>query len=198
MIIPQARYFLNRIRGLFRSRSKFQRSTKLTGTTTADLHLWHDFLHQARKMVSMNLLTTQRPTHILFLDACPGGLAGYSITTGEAWCFQIDPSQTHPKVSNKLLEFIGAMVQIWLTSGFNPTCNCHSCLLAWTNSSSGAGWLHKSSFDEHDELRRRRPLSPLRSLHPTTRISHPLPLSRTVPRNFRIALLPNEISSWIS
>ena len=39
MIIPQARYFLNRIRGLLQRRSNFQKSAKITETTTSDLHL---------------------------------------------------------------------------------------------------------------------------------------------------------------
>ena len=151
MIIPHARYFLNRIRGLLHRRARFQKVAKLTASTTADLHLWLSFLTQARSMISMNLLTTRRPTHILFSDACPGGLGGYSITTGQAWRHKINPSTTNPKVSNNLLEFIGSVVQIWLTVGFDPTCQPHSCLLAWTDSSSGAGWLHKSNFDEHDE-----------------------------------------------
>ena len=58
MIIPHARYFLNRLRGLLLRRLKFQKCATLTTSTTADLHLWLDFLQQAHGMISMNLLST--------------------------------------------------------------------------------------------------------------------------------------------
>ena len=133
---------------------------KLTASTTADLHLWLHFLTQANEGISMNLMSVRRPTHMLFSDACPGGLGGYSVTIGLAWQFNLAGLNIDPRVSNNLLEIIGAVVQIWFTIAFDPDCPPLSCLLAWTDNSSGAGWLHKSNFDEpgdrlHDAIARK-------------------------------------------
>jgi len=97
---------------------------------------------------------------MLFSDACPGGLGGYSVTIGLAWQFNLAGLNIDPRVSNNLLEIIGAVVQIWFTIAFDPDCPPLSCLLAWTDNSSGAGWLHKSNFDErgdrlHDAIARK-------------------------------------------
>ena len=85
MIIPQARYFMNRLRGLLKGQPEVCPMIQLTASTTADLHLWLRFLTQAKEGISMKLMTVRRPSHMLFSDACPGGLGGYSVTTGLVW-----------------------------------------------------------------------------------------------------------------
>ena len=57
MIIPQARYFMNRLRGLLKGKPEVCPLIKLTASTTADLHLWLRFLTQAKEGISMNLMT---------------------------------------------------------------------------------------------------------------------------------------------
>ena len=150
-IIPQSQYFLNRIRGLLLGKSEFRKHISLTESTTADLRLWLRFLQKANEGTNLNLLAIRRPSHILFSDACPGGLGGYSLSTGLAWQLNLSDTDFHPSVSNNLLEFIGAIAQIWFTVAFDPNCPPLSCLLAWTDNSSGAGWLHRSNFAEHSE-----------------------------------------------
>ena len=148
-IIPHSCYFLNRIRGRKKGKRHFQ-FVKLTKTTTADIRLWLLFLAKARDGISINLLTTRQPTHILFSNSFPGGLSGYSITSGKCWQLELDPSRVDPEISNNLLEFIAAVVQVWITVKFDSTdCPPLSCILAWTDSSSSASWLHKSNFDEN-------------------------------------------------
>ena len=158
-IIPHSCYFMNRLRNLKKNRRHYQ-VVKLTTTTTADLHLWIRFLTRARDGININLLTTRQPTHILFSDSFPGGLGGYSITSGKAWQLELDPSEFDATVSNNLLEYIAAVVQVWLTVQFDADCPALSCILAWTDSSSGASWLHKSNFDDitdplHDTVARK-------------------------------------------
>ena len=151
MIIPQSQYFLNRIRGLLEGKSEHRKHIKLTKSTSADLKLWLKFLKKAREGTNLNLLSIRRPTHILFSDACPGGLGGYSLSSGLAWQFDLSNIDLDTSVSNNLLEFIGAIAQIWFTVAYDPNCPPLSCILAWTDNSSGAGWLHRSNFAEHGE-----------------------------------------------
>jgi hypothetical protein len=65
-------------------------------------------------MISMNLLLTRRPTHILVSDAsCPSGLGGYSVTNGMAWRHEIDPLTTHSRHMTKSeLEQAGVSIHI--------------------------------------------------------------------------------------
>lgn len=46
----------------------------------SDLALWEDFLSNAHRGVSMNLLVTRIPDKVCWLDARPQGVGGYSLT----------------------------------------------------------------------------------------------------------------------
>jgi hypothetical protein len=63
----------------------------------------------------LNLLTYRRPTHIFWSDACPSGLGGFSSKSGKAWRFQIPNEflQTVQK-QNNLLEFVASIVSVWI------------------------------------------------------------------------------------
>jgi hypothetical protein len=114
-----------------------------------DLQLFHDvFLPKIHKGISLNLLTYRRPSHILFSDACPKGLGGYSLTSGCAWRWEIPPNYVDSvKTKNNLLEFLAAMVTIWveLTKESTPPL---SCILASGDNTSAVGWLHNVNVDE--------------------------------------------------
>ena len=94
----------------------------------------------------MNLLVFAEPTHYYRSDACEHGLGGYSILSGKAWRFEI-PVYCRGRTTINVLEFIGSVVTVWidmLAGDVHPD----ACLLSQTDSTSAAGWLRKSCFDE--------------------------------------------------
>jgi hypothetical protein len=155
-VLSLARYFLNRLRrtltpsdGNLPNLFSKQHKKWLSKSTLADLQLFHDIiLPKIHKGININLLTYRRPTHILFSDACPKGLGGYSANTGKAWRWPI-PSEFIESVLNKnnLLEFLAAIITIWLQL-LDSTTQPLPCLLALTDNSSAVGWLHKANIDE--------------------------------------------------
>ena len=153
-IIPQSQYFLNRIRGLLVGKSEFRKHIKLTKSTQADLNLWLKILQSANDGINLNLLSIRRPSHILFSDACPGGLGGYSLSTGLAWQLDLSNINIKPSISNNLLEFIGAIAQIWFTVAFDP--NCPPLLLP----ASLDGQLIRRRVASSQQLRRTQQRSP--------------------------------------
>ena len=155
-VLPLARYYLNRIRHTIpqptmnkpRCQTKSHRKW-LTKSTLEDLQLFHDtILPKIHRGININLLTYRRPTHILFSDACPQGLGGYSTNTGKAWRWLIQ-KEFSESVQNKnnLLEFLAAIITIWIQL-LDDTTQPLPCILALTDNSSAVGWLHKANIDE--------------------------------------------------
>ena len=146
-IIPTARHFLSRLRHLLQ-KSKFKRLIRIPRLVIADLNLWHDFLLQANKGISLNLLTIRSPTHVYRSDSCEHGLGGYS-ASGIAWRWEI-PTHLLARAHINFLEFLWSIVCIWLdilARQIPPS----SCLLAMGDSTTAAGWLRKSDFKEKAE-----------------------------------------------
>ena len=146
-IIPTARHFLSRIRNL-KTKTKFKRSTHIPQRVTADLYLWLEFLKQANKGMSMNLLTYRTPTHVYRSDACEHGLGGFS-AKGRAWRWQI-PNYLLYRAHINLLEFLASVICIWIDE-IEGNIAPEDCLLALGDNTSSAGWLRRSNFMEDDE-----------------------------------------------
>ena len=152
--IPLAQYFMNRIRHSFDRKKRYYERCYLDKQVLADFELWIDFLHQAYSVgTPMILLATTMPTHILWSDSCPGrsdgtpgGLGGYSLS-GRAWRLQLPPRQQIKMVgfSNNFLEFLAAIINIWVLLDDNPDIT-EATLFALGDNGSTVGWLHKANF----------------------------------------------------
>ena len=103
------------------------------------------FLDIAKKGISMNLIAFRKPTHIYRSDSCPFGLGGYS-DEGFAWHFEI-PEDLRFHASNNLLEYIASIITPWVDM-LAGRLNQGDCALSMTDSSTSAGWLHKTNFRE--------------------------------------------------
>jgi hypothetical protein len=225
-IIPKARHFLGRFRGRLMHAEKFNRFwVRMNKTLLKDLHLWLKFLNYARDGISLNLLGTPRPSNLLLTDSFPGGLGGYSITTGKGWRFDLGLwiHSTH----NNILEFLAAVVGAWVETqtAAVPTLGC---ILNFTDNSTGEAWMHKSNFDpdispiqaaiarKYAEICIDQNCTTMAQHFPGVRNKVADALSRQftmtdsaltsyfhthypdqVPANFEICPLPPAISSWI-
>jgi hypothetical protein len=156
-VLPLARYYLNRIRraasaqDIDTTRMPKTKTKWLSKTVLQDLHLFHEtFLPKIHMGISINLLTYRRPTHIIFSDACPKGLGGYSVNTGKAWRWEI-PTEFEDSLKNKnnTLEFLAAVISIWMEISSTSTPPL-SCILALGDNTSAVGWLHNVNVDESD------------------------------------------------
>ena len=221
-IIPQARYFLNRIRQLLDRCKKYGAQTP-NKQERKDLQLWIGFLQKvSTKGIDINNITFTEPTGTTISDACEHGLGGFN-SDGLAWRYELPPALIG-KFSINLLEFIASAITIYLTIK-NTT--SPQKLLAFTDSSSALGWLYKASFTynqpAHDEVARWLAKilidndsalysQHIRGIHniiadmlsrdchiPATHLVHmfQLLLPQQTPKNFRISTLPPEIISWL-
>jgi hypothetical protein len=154
-VLPLARYFLNRLRAVLpiqkmssNNHPSKHRIHRLPMPALEDLQLFYDtFLPKIHEGISMNLLTHRRPTHLLFSDACPKGLGGYSAVSGRAWRWQVpEEFLSSVRSMNNLLEFLAALTTIWLELEA-PSTPKLSCLLALGDNTSAVGWLHKANVD---------------------------------------------------
>ena len=222
--VPHSRFFLNRLRHL-QLRTEGQQIVHIPSSVMEDLHIFIIFINYARIGTSINNLVFRRPSHFCWSDSCPFGLGGYT-ATGLAWRFYIPPS-LRSEHTNNVLEFMAAIVTIWidiLTGGLPH----FACILGCSDSSSTVGWMHRSNFNQsakpvHGDLARHLARI-LMSAHCTLYSQHQKGrfnviadiLSRwffltntdlthflhsnyntQMPTNFRISPLPSVISSWI-
>ena len=67
-VIPLARHFLSRIRGL-KEKAKFHNMVSISNVIIQDLKLWKKFVNQAKQGINMNLLTYRFPTIVAVTDA---------------------------------------------------------------------------------------------------------------------------------
>jgi hypothetical protein len=147
-IIPISCHFLGRLRHALYA--AVHCPVTLKPDQRADLLLWKGFLLKAHSGISLNLLTYHLPTHIGRSDACEHGIGGFSVTTGVAWHWEI-PLHLHWQATLNSLEFLVAYVQLCMDIevGKAPP---GSCFLSQTDSTSTAGWLRKSNFDDAEPL----------------------------------------------
>lgn len=128
-ILPNARHFLSHISAGATREQTAEGQTATMRLWTTWPALWEDFLGNAHSGVLMNLLVTRMPTKV-WSDACPYGIGGYSLS-GQAWRIRIPSSSPifgHQGVNN-LLEFIGMVINIWL-SRLEDGSGDESCILA--------------------------------------------------------------------
>jgi hypothetical protein len=143
-VIPLARHFLSRIRAARNARSNKKSRIKMDDLMLADLKLWTELLAKANRGISMNLIVTRRPNRLCWSDACPFGIGGFLLRTGQAWRIRIPVTSIlygSPLINN-LLEFIGMAVNIWLEC---LVAQEHDCILSIGDNTSAVGWLHNSS-----------------------------------------------------
>jgi hypothetical protein len=93
----------------------------------------------------MNLFAFCQPTHIYQLDSCPFGLGSY-LDKSFAWHFEM-PEDLLFGASNNLLEYIASTISqsVDMLAGH---LNRGDCVLLMMDSSTFAGWLHKTNFQE--------------------------------------------------
>ena len=146
-ILAPILHFLSRIRSLFKS-AKNRRTVRIYEKHIQDLKLSMEFIEYSHKGVSMNYIALRAPTHCFRADACPWGIGGYS-SSGQAWRYYIAPSLLFRATLN-MLEFLASVVTVWveILEGRVPPL---SCILSMTDSTTTAGWLRKSNFQEEDE-----------------------------------------------
>ena len=93
-------------------------------------------------------MALRSPTHCFRADACPWGIGGYNFS-GRAWRYYLAPHLLFRATLN-MLEFLASVVTVWLEirEGQVPPL---SCVLSMTDSTTTAGWLRKSNFQEDGE-----------------------------------------------
>jgi hypothetical protein len=146
-IIPLARHFLNRLRLRIRQRRHKNQELSLNTEELEDLALWGFFLEKAHAGISLNRVTTRRPSKICWSDSCPFGIGGF-LLSGRAWRIRIPPSSPiyGVDIANNVLEFLGMMVTIWLVIlECEQDSSEEDCILALGDNTSAIGWLYKSS-----------------------------------------------------
>jgi hypothetical protein len=114
-VIPMSRHFLNRVRERIKKRRPKKQQIVLHQSELDDLALWLEFLDHAKVGISLNKITIQHPARISWSDACPYGIGGYNLG-GFAWRIKIpemSPLQGDKRF-NKLFEFIGKAVNVWI------------------------------------------------------------------------------------
>ena len=112
-IMPQGRYFLNRIRYL-QKRCEKHGPKRVSKLERKDLELWIKFLTRAsQEGINLNLISFTKPDCIIYTDASSHGMGGYNKKTGMAWRFQL-PDWMRRAFHINTLEFIAATIGIWL------------------------------------------------------------------------------------
>ena len=91
----------------------------------------------------MNLLAFKLPDQVYYSDFCPAILGGYS-DQGYACRFNV-PDELQFRASNNLLEFLAAIVTLWIDI-IGGCLSPGDCALSITNSMTAEGWMKKSNF----------------------------------------------------
>jgi len=143
-VIPFAKHFLGQLRAAQQAATR--KPVTLSAEQRHDLHMWKELLLQARNGISLNLLIYREPDYILRVDACPQGLGGYSLTTGVAWRYKL-PNDLIGRASLNTLEFLAAHITnaMQIEHGNIPK---YSTLLTQGDSTTAAGWLGNSNFND--------------------------------------------------
>lgn len=144
-IIPEARHFLSRLRQAEYVAAKRQ-FVSLTDPQIQDLHLWLSYLQYAGAGVPMLNLAFRDPTVFHRSDACLHGIGGYNLRTGLAWRWGI-PLELRMRTTLNCLEFIASYVTVAIDIEVGSI-QALDTIHAGTDSSTAAGWIHKSNFSE--------------------------------------------------
>jgi hypothetical protein len=145
-VIPFARHFTGR---LYKAceQSKRTGSVRLNAAQVADLRLWTTFFRKAEEGISINRLVCRWPTRIVRVDACPQGIGGYCLESGVAWRYQL-PDDLLGRASLNVLEFVAAIVGVMVEFKMGARWTDADVFLSQGDSTSAAGWLAKSTFDD--------------------------------------------------
>lgn len=142
--IPMSRHFLGRLYHMLGKCHHDFASRRLHPADRKLLQLWISFLERSSLGVSINLLTFRKPTKLLISDACPTGMGGYSPLSGRAWQIQFATPLTN---RNNTAEFLASVVTIlWAVQ--HGEIQADDVILALTDNSSCAAWLHRSNFTD--------------------------------------------------
>jgi hypothetical protein len=93
----------------------------------------------------MNRVTIRQPTRLCISDACPWGIAGYSLR-GRSWRIVIPPCTPlrGDNRFNNIFEFIGTAVTTWFEC-LDADKDAEECILALGDNTSALGWIYRSS-----------------------------------------------------
>lgn len=117
-ILPQARFFLNRIRRL-QYRCDKHGPQKLSLLEKTDMEFWKRFIRQASQTgVSMNLIAFTKADAKICKDASMHGMGGFNPATGMTWRWKLTPWMRQNFHINTI-EFISATIRIWLEILYN-------------------------------------------------------------------------------
>ena len=149
-VVPNARPFMGR---LYRANERAQEygSVRLSQSQVDDLALWERFLDSAARGISINRLVYRWPTRVVRVDACPQGIGGYGLQSGVAWRLKLEPDLIG-RGSLNALEFLAALVGVWVEHQLGPAFADSDVLLCQGDSSSATGWISKSSFGDECPL----------------------------------------------
>jgi hypothetical protein len=144
-IVPEMRHFLGRIRRLKDQICEHdKKGERLSRTLLTDLILTQKILHYARDGVSLNRLTHRKRSIWHRSDAAEHGIGGMNIWSAVGWRIFLPPRHRY-RLTLNTLEFLASVVTVWIDVLAGRAIP-ESCFLAETDSTTGAGWLHKSNF----------------------------------------------------
>ena len=150
-ILPAARHFLGRLRqAKFLASTCKDRRVDLSTEQLLDMDLWDDIIESTGKGVSINLLTIRDPTKLYRVDASTHGMGGYNLVTGLAWHFEI-PIDLWDRATLNMLEFMAGYISMsveYYLGRLLPD----DIFLVQGDSTSAAGWMRKSNFDDNSPL----------------------------------------------
>ena len=225
-IIPQGRYFLNRVRNLLSQCQKFGKQPT-PKSAIDDLTIWLTILNYTnREGININYSTLTEQTNTVYSDACEHRIGDFD-TDGRAWRYAL-PTNLQCKLSINLLKFIASANMNHLTMVTSTTAT-PSKILIFTYSSSALVWLYKASFTSsqpvRDKVARWLAMDLIKwksSLHsqrirgkhniiadilsfdthtPDDQLIHILSTIASLlqmPTNLKLYPLPNDIKSWIA
>jgi len=145
--IPPATHFLSRLRSSLLYAEEHGAS-RLTKAVRCDLGFWMQVLETVHKGIDINLVVRRKPDHVRRTDACEYGIGGYSVTTGLAWRWEL-PEDLRYTVHINFLEFLSCVIDLkfaYYHGEFEPG----DCILSMGDSTTAAGWLHRSNFMSDD------------------------------------------------
>ena len=148
-ILPQARYFLNKLRRLQKRCEKYG-PQKMSNSEKEDFLLWKKYIQQAGQVgISMNLIAFTKVDVTIYTDASSHGMGGFNPSSGIAWRLKLSPWMRKYLHINTI-EFISATIGIWIEIILNENIEYLriNCL---TDNSSAVGWLFKANFDPNTQ-----------------------------------------------
>jgi hypothetical protein len=147
-ILPMARHFICRIRFAQSKMRVSHHQYQLSKRVLDDLQLALEILTVAYQGVSLNLLTFRLPQVGYFVDAAEHGLGGWN-SWGSYWFIEL-PDHLLGRAHINLLEFLAALVGPWIDI-INGRLQPEDCFLVMGDSTTAAGWIHRTRFKGKEE-----------------------------------------------